>query len=171
MTQPIPWNGDPPCGHDVDFAYQTHYCTYIRAPRLLQLQLPVRPDDLLLITACQWYELWFKVLLTDLRAALAADAATYEPVKLLRRGIELFKLFEQHADLCDSAILTQPALRQPLSRVGRRPPSAQWAAIVALSRRLPRLAAQPALGLAEAADDYQRRLKRFNRPFGQFCRA
>ena len=171
MTQPIPWNGDPPCGHDVDFAYQTHYCTYIRVARLLQLQRPRRPDDLLLITAFQWYELWFKVLLTDLRAALAADPATYEPVKLLRRGIELFKLFEQHADLCDSLILTQPDRRQSLSEAGRRPPSAQWASIVSLSRRLPRLAAQPALGLAEAVDDFQRRLKRFNTRFGQFCRA
>ena len=183
MSQPIPWRDDPPCGHDVDFAYQTHYCTYIRVPRLLQLQhlllpkrplpsqRPRRPDDLLLITAFQWYELWFKVLLTDVRAALAADPATYEPVKLLRRGIELFKLFEQHADLCDSLILTQPELRQALSDAGRRPPSAQWAAIVALSRRLARLAGQPALGLAEAVDDYQRRLKRFNARFGQFCRA
>ena len=175
MAQPIPWRDDPPCGHDVDFAYQTHYCTYIRVPRLLQLQRPRQPDDLLLITAFQWYELWFKVLLTDLRAALVADPATYEPVKLLRRGIELFKLFEQHADLCDSLILTQPDLRQPISDAGRRLPSAQWAAIVALSRRLARLAGQPALGvagaMAGAVDDYRRRLKRFNARFGEFCRA
>jgi tryptophan 2,3-dioxygenase len=122
MTQPIPWNGDPVCGHDVTFAYQTHYCTYIRVPRLLLLQKPRRPDDLLLITAFQWYELWFKVLLTDLRAALAADATTYEPVKLLRRGLELFKLFDQHADLCESAILTHPDLRHPLAGLGSRPP-------------------------------------------------
>src|SRR5579859_1099340 len=171
MTQPIPWNGDPACGHDVTFGYQTHYCTYVRVPRLLLLQKPPRPDDLLLITAFQWYELWFKVLLTDLRAALAADPATYEPVKLLRRGLELFKLFDQHADLCDSVILTRPELRQPLAGLGSRPPSRQWARLLALSRQLPRLGAQPALGQAAAVDEYQRRLKRFNTRFRQFCRA
>jgi tryptophan 2,3-dioxygenase len=184
MTQPIPWNGDPACGHDVMFGYQTHYCTYIRVPRLLLLQKPRRPDDLLLITAFQWYELWFKVLLTDLRAALAADPATYEPVKLLRRGLELFKLFDQQADLCETAILTQPDLIQPLAgvRVGGRPPSQQWSQLLALSRQLPRLGAQPALGLAvavglpaavglaAAVDEYQRRLKRFNARFRHFCR-
>ena len=97
MTRPIPWNGDPVCGHEVTFAYQTHYCSYIRVPRLLSLQNPQRPDELLLITAFQWYELWFKVLLTDLRAALASGGATYEPVKLLLRGLELFKLFDNIA--------------------------------------------------------------------------
>jgi tryptophan 2,3-dioxygenase len=171
MAQPSPWNGDPPCGHAVTHAYQTHYCTYIRVPRLLSLQKPRQPDDLLLITAFQWYELWFKVLRVDLWAALAADATTYEPVKLLRRGSELFKLFDQHADLCETAILTQPAARQPLPQLKRQPPSAQWAEIQSLSRRLPRLAAQPFPGLSEAVDDYQRRLKRFSARFRQFCRA
>src|SRR5207237_3013335 len=123
-----------------------------RVPRLLLLQKPGQADDLLLITAFQCYELWFKVLLTDLRAALAANVATYEPVKLLRRGIELFKLFEQHADLCESVILTRPDLRQPLAALGRRPPSWQWAQLLALSRQLPRLATQPALGLAAPVD-------------------
>src|SRR5258708_22074233 len=150
MTQPIPWNGDPVCGHDVTFAYQTHYCTYIRVPRLLLLQKPRSPDDLLLITAFQWYELWFKVLLTDLRAALAADPRTYEPVKLLRRGLELFKLFDQHADLCEHALLTLPELRQPLQGLGSRPPSRQWAQILALSRQLRRLGAPSRLGQAAA---------------------
>jgi tryptophan 2,3-dioxygenase len=176
MARPIPWDGDPPCEHDVTYAYQTHYCTYIRVPRLLSLQAPARPADLLLITAFQWYELWFKVLLTDLCAALAADPATYAPVKLLRRGIELFKLFDQHADLFEGVLLTRPDPRQPLAALPGRLPSAQWTAIHALSRRLPGLASTPALGApplgrAEALGEYQRRLKRFHARFREFCRA
>jgi len=171
MTRPIPWNGDPVCGHEVTFAYQTHYCSYIRVPRLLSLQNPQRPDELLLITAFQWYELWFKVLLTDLRAALASDGATYEPVKLLRRGLELFKLFDQHADLCETEILSDRSLRQPLAQLEARPPSSQWSEIISLSRRLPRLAAKPFPGLAQAVEEYRFRLKRFNSRFRQFCRA
>jgi tryptophan 2,3-dioxygenase len=171
MTRPIPWNGDPVCGHEVTFAYQTHYCSYIRVPRLLSLQNPRRPDELLLITAFQWYELWFKVLLIDLRAALDSDGATYEPVKLLRRGLELFKLFDQHADLCETEILSDHSLQQPLAELGNQLPSSQWSEIMSLSRRLPRLAAKPFPGLAQAVEEYRHRLKRFNLRFRQFCRA
>jgi len=171
MTQPIPWNGDPACGHDVKFAYQTHYCTYIRVPRLLTLQQPLFADELFLITAFQWYELWFKVLLTDLQAATAGAADSYEPVKLLRRGIELFKLFDQLADLCEVVLLGQPALKPLAAGAGGRAPSEQWSRIVSLSRRLPRLAAQPFPGLAEAVAEYRLKLRRFNTRFRQFCQA
>src|SRR3712207_4859034 len=99
MQTPAVWRDDPACGHRVAHAYQTHYCTYIRVPRLLTLQRAASDDELALIVAHQWYELWFKVLLADLRAAVAGDGETYEAVKLLRRGIELFRLFAQHADL------------------------------------------------------------------------
>ncbi len=171
MTQPIPWNGDPDCGHDVTSAYQTHYCTYIRVPRLLTLQQPQLPDELLLITAFQWYELWFKVLLTDLRAALESGGATYEPVKLLRRGIELFKLFDQHADLCETVMVRELALRQPLAEIGLLRASRQWQEIMSLSRRLPRLAAQPCPGLAPVVEDYRARLGHFNTRLHKFCHA
>lgn len=171
MTQPIPWNGDPDCGHDVSWAYQTHYCTYIRVPRLLTLQSPQLPEERLLITAFQWYELWFKVLLTDLRAALAETGASYEPVKLLRRGSELFKLFDQHADLCESVLVRELRLRRPLAGAGARPPSRQWTEIVSLAPQLRHLAARPFPGLASAVDDYRARLSRFNTRFRQLCRA
>src|SRR4029077_16152889 len=130
----------------------------IRVPRLLTLQNPTAPGELLLITAYQWYELWFKVLLTDLRAAVNSDGATYEPVKLLRRGLELFTLFDQHADLCEVLMVRGLGLTRLLGDAGARAPSAQWARIMALARRLPRLAALPFPGLAEAAKEYRQRL-------------
>ena len=171
MTSPVPWNGDPVCGHDVACAYQTHYCSYIRVPRLLTLQKPTAPGELLLITAYQWYELWFKVLLTDLRAAVDSDGATYEPVKLLRRGLELFTLFDQHTDLCEVLLVRGLGLTRPLSGAGARSPSRQWSRIMALARRLPRLSALPFPGLAEAVNEYRLRLKRFNARFREFNRA
>src|SRR4029077_6972784 len=143
----------------------------IRVPRLLTLQNPTAPGELLLITAYQWYELWFKVLLTDLRAAVNSDGATYEPVKLLRRGLELFTLFDQHADLCEVLMVRGLGLTRLLGDAGARPPSGQWArgplsgrwaGIRPVARRFPRLAALPFPGLAEAAKEYRQRLKHFN---------
>src|SRR5688572_29886426 len=98
MHTPAVWRDDPACGHLVAHAYQTHYCSYIRVPRLLTLQRQAAGDDeLALLTAYQWYELWFKMLRLDLEAALASDGQTYAPVQLLKRGLELCRLFDQHA--------------------------------------------------------------------------
>ncbi len=165
MAKPSLVNGDPECGHEVSCAHQTHYCTYIRVPRLLSLQRPQSPDDLLLITAHQWYELWFKVLLADLEAVLAADTTTFEPVKLLRRGIELFKLFDQHTDLAESVIVRELALTQAirLPRGRRLPVSDQFSRIVARSRRLP--------CHIESAADYLARLKSFRARYQKFVGA
>ena len=69
MHTPAVWRDDPACGHQVEHAYQTHYCSYIRVPRLLTLQRAGSDDALALLTAHQWYELWFKVLRLDLAAA------------------------------------------------------------------------------------------------------
>jgi tryptophan 2,3-dioxygenase len=175
MAQPAPWNGDPACGHEVADAYQTHYCTYIRVPRLLGLQAPARPNELLLITAYQWYELWFKVLLADLRAALssgdAAAPATYEPVKLLRRGSELFKLFDQHADLAETICQRELNLRQPLRDVGAEPPSAQFALLARLAPQVANLSGAGAPGLAEAAADYGARFERWAAQYRRFASA
>ncbi len=176
MPSPARWSDDPDCGHAVTCAHQTHYCTYIRAPRLLALQQPATPDHLLLITAYQWYELWFKVLRLDLQAALASDCQTYEPVKLLKRGLELFRLFDLHADMAEMMLVRELGVCQALSDLprGAGAPSAQLAEIAALARGLPRLArsAGPgAPGLAEAAGEYAARLKQFRRRFGQFARA
>ncbi len=165
--KPATWRDDPECGHRVACAYQTHYCTYIRVPRLLALESP-RPDheppasgELLLRTAYQWYELWFKVLLTDLRATLDDAGMTFESVKLLRRGIELFRLFDQLADFAESILVRELALTQPL-RVSAGNISAQLAQITVLSRRLPR---SDYLGLSDAAREYAARLKSFRARF------
>lgn len=174
MTKPAVWNGDPECGHDVSCAFQTHYCTYIRAPRLLTLQHPQTADELLLITAFQWYELWFKVLLADLRAALADDCTTYEPVKLLRRGVELYRLFDHLADIAEAVIVRELGLKQA-ARVGAADlvtASGQFAELSAAVRGLPRLARGAAYpGLAEAAREYAARFKSFRARFKKFVNA
>ena len=169
--RPVPWRDDPDCGHDVAQAFQTHYCTYIRTPRLLTLQSQAAPADLLLLTAHQWYELWFSVLRADLEAAVAGDGTTYEPIKLLRRGSELLRLFDLHADLVEPAIVRGLGLARPLSDGGHNPPSAPLEAILGLSRRLPRLAKLPYPGLAAAAEDYTARLRSFRARYQGFTRA
>ncbi len=173
MAKPATWDDDPPCGHEVACAYQTHYCTYIRVPRLLALQAPQVPDELLLITAHQWYELWFKVLLTDLRAALADDCTTYEPVKLLRRGIELFKLFDLHADFAESVIVREAGLTKTV-RVRDSDVlgvSGQFSQIAALSRWVSRLKHFPFPGLAETAQEYVARFKAFRVRYQKFLKS
>ena len=172
MAKPANWKDDPACGHEVAYAHQTHYCTYIRALKLLTLQSPQTPDELLLITAQQWYELWFEVLLTDLHAALADDGTTYEPVKLLRRGIELFKLFDLHADFADSVIVREAKLTKPV-RVPHgdvRAVSDQFSQLVTLSRQVPRLARLPFPGLAEAAQEYAVRFRAFRTRYQKFLK-
>ncbi len=172
MPKPAAWNDDPVCGHEVACAYQTHYCTYIRVPRLLTLQAPQSPDELLLITTHQWHELWFKVLLTDLRAAFADDGTTYEPVKLLRRGIELFKLFDLHADFAESVIVREAGLTRPVRAPNgdARSVSDQFSQIAALAHRLSRLERLPFPGLADAAREYKTRLKGFRARYWTFLR-
>ena len=179
--KPAVWSDDPKCGHDVACAYQTHYCSYIRVPRLLTLQNPQTPDELCLITAHQWYELWFKVLVTDLRAAVADDGTTYEPVKLLRRGVELFKLFDQHADLAETVIVRELELTQRVRAPAGLVMSEQFAQLVRLSRRLskipgagrrePRSKGPSFPGLAEAVREYTARLKAFRARYRKFVQA
>lgn len=171
MPKPATWDGEPDCGHDVRSAYQTHYCTYIRVPRLLTLQRPITPDELLLITAHQWYELWFKVLLTDLRALVADDLTTYEPIKLLRRGIELFRLFDSHADLAESVIVREAGLTRSVRAASVSAVSRQFSEVATQARHLPRLAHQPVPALAEAAHDYAARLKAFRARYQSFLKA
>ncbi|MBI4769840.1 MAG: hypothetical protein HY784_05345 [Chloroflexi bacterium] len=68
MPRPALWQDDPPCGHEVACAFQTHYCTYIRAPRLLTLQPAGPPEGTLLTLSLQAVELSAAVLR---RASLA----------------------------------------------------------------------------------------------------
>lgn len=173
MTQPARWGDDPGCGHEVACAYQTHYCTYIRVPRLLTLQTPGAPDDLLLITALQWYELWFKVLLTDLRAVVGDDGHSFEPVKLLRRGIELLRLFQLQADLTEMIIARELRLSQPVSDFIDLSTSDQLAQLIALERELPRLARRRSSGMVfgETVREYSAHFKIFRTRFQKFLKA
>ncbi len=123
---------------------------------------------MLLVTAYQWYELWFKVLLTDLRAAIDDNGATFESVKLLRRGIALFKLFELHADIVESIVVRELALTKQLSTSRKNFVSDQFSQITTLSRRLPR-SNYP--GLVDAAGDYAARLKSFRARFAKLVKA
>ena len=160
MQTPAVWRDDPPCGHGVLYTYQTHYCTYIRTPRLLTLQRTADDAELALITAHQWYELWFKVLRLDLAAAVASDGETYEPIKLLKRGLELLRLFEQHADLAETVLVRDLEVTRALR--GLEPvPSAQFREILRLAEALPRLAAMTFPGLADTVAEYKARLAAF----------
>jgi tryptophan 2,3-dioxygenase len=139
-------------------------------PRLLSLQQPAGPDGLLLITAYQWYELWFKVLLADLRTAVAAPPNTYAPVQLLKRGLELFRLFDQHADLCESVIVRELGLRQPVGDRKRALPSAQFRELEARGRSLLMLAGHGVPELADTVAEYRMRLRRFTARYRAFAR-
>src|SRR3989338_9429565 len=170
MQTPAVWRDDPACGHGVAHAYQTHYCSYTRTPRLLTLQRAADDDELALIAACQWYELWFKVLRLDLAAALASDGQTYEPVKLLKRGLELFRLFEQHADLIETILVRELRITRALR--GLEPmPSAQFREILRLAEALPRLAALAFPGLTDAVAEYAVRLQAFRVRYERFISA
>ncbi len=175
MPQPALWHTDPDCGHDVDNPNQTHYCTYIRVPRLLTLQnVPsTNPGKLLLITAFQWYELWFKVLLVDLRTCLTDDGSTYEPVKLLRRGVELFRLFEMHADVAETVMVNDLRLTQPVSETEALAVSAQFNELLALERQLGALERKRGASLVftEAAREYRAAFKHFRARFQKFLKA
>ncbi len=166
MHKPAVWNADPECGHQVAHAHQTHYCTYIRAPRLLTLQAS---NDLLAI-AFQWYELWFKVLLTDLNAALREDGSTFEPVKLLRRGVALYRLFSTHADLCET-LTRELAPRVFLRDATTRGISRQFAEILDRTRQLARRWRGAHFQLADALREYRAHQGAFRARFYKFTRS
>ena len=53
----------------------TDYSTYLRINDLLKLQIPLTdhaPDELLFIVVHQSYELWFKVMIDELKRAATA---------------------------------------------------------------------------------------------------
>ena len=123
MFEPATWQDDPICGHQVAQLFQTHYCTYIRAPRLLTLQSPYTScrSEMLFQAAHQTFELWFKVLLIDLHTAMALTAAeTQEAAKLLQRDVRLLRLLRAQAHLLETVLLTDPdrqLILQPLDDI------------------------------------------------------
>jgi tryptophan 2,3-dioxygenase len=129
MDSPAPWHADPACEHRVACKYQTHYCTYIRVPKLLTLQpAPKNSDELIFVVAMQARELWMRVILRDVIALKDADAN--ETQKLLRRDIEIVKLLELQSDVTET-ILPRP----PITLRGH---SQQLARLMRATRTLPR---------------------------------
>jgi len=85
----------------------TDYSTYLRINDLLKLQTPLTedaPDELLFIVVHQSYELWFKVIVDELRRA-AKELHENRPwlaISHLRRTIAIEDLLLTHLQLLDS---------------------------------------------------------------------
>ncbi len=126
MNQPARWMGDPDCGHLVRDPFQTHYCTYIRVPKLLTLQNPQtdHPDERLALLALQAIELWLKVVANDVSAVFLAveqgGRRGYEPTKLLHRICEIAGVLDQHVDLARSVLVHDLEFRIPMADQGDR---------------------------------------------------
>jgi tryptophan 2,3-dioxygenase len=113
MLQPVPWQDDPACGHQVKHAYQTHYCTYVRVPRLLSLQSEAAgapgQDRILFTLAIQAIELWFKVMRVDLEAAVrdleGSQGGGFEPAKLFNRCFHLVRLLDAYLEWMDAFVV------------------------------------------------------------------
>jgi tryptophan 2,3-dioxygenase len=85
----------------------TDYSTYLRINDLLKLQIPLTedaPDELLFIVVHQSYELWFKVIVDELRRA-AGELHENRPwlaIPHLRRTVSIEDLLLTHLQLLDS---------------------------------------------------------------------
>lgn len=85
----------------------TDYSTYLRINDLLQLQVPLTEDasdELLFIVVHQAYELWFKVIIDELRrgARFLHDVEPWRAIAPLRRVAEIEKLLLGHLRLLES---------------------------------------------------------------------
>jgi tryptophan 2,3-dioxygenase len=85
----------------------TDYSTYLRINDLLKLQIPLTddaPDELLFIVVHQSYELWFKVIVDELRRAATQLHANrpWLAVSHLRRIVSIEDLLLTHLQLLDS---------------------------------------------------------------------
>ena len=169
-TVPAAWKDDPVCDHHVACAFQTHYCTYIRVPRLLTLQPPADPEDLWLVTHYQWLELWFKVILVDLRAALARDVSTFEPLKLIRRGLELLQLMELGMEMAERVAVRELGLTKQLGERDLEHASTQFALITRLTGELDGLEKSSNRALGSAIRDYRERLETFRTRYEKLAR-
>ena len=97
-----------PCGHDVSDAEQAHYCSYLRVPELTSLQ-PAEGalrhhDELLFIITHQAFELWFRLILHELSAAieqLERDNAGYA-TWLMRRVNQIVRLLVEQIHITET---------------------------------------------------------------------
>jgi tryptophan 2,3-dioxygenase len=85
----------------------TDYSTYLRINDLLKLQIPLTddaPDELLFIVVHQSFELWFKVIIDELKRAATELHANlpWRAISHLRRIIGIEDLLLTHLQLLDS---------------------------------------------------------------------
>jgi len=85
----------------------TDYSSYLKIHDLLKLQVPLTddaPDELLFIVVHQSYELWFKVVIDELRRASRAlhEAQPWNALSHLRRIIIIEDLLLAHLQALDS---------------------------------------------------------------------
>lgn len=86
---------------------ENEYSSYLRVDDLLTLQVPLTagaPDELLFIVVHQSYELWFKVMLDELRRAAGHlhEGAPWRAVAPLRRLVEVEGLLLGHLDVLET---------------------------------------------------------------------
>ncbi len=79
----------------------TDYSAYLRINDLLELQIPLTPDapdELLFIVVHQSYELWFKVIIDELRKASSAlhENEPWSATPALRRMVAIEDLLIEH---------------------------------------------------------------------------
>ena len=85
----------------------TDYSTYLKINDLLELQVPLTddaPDELLFIVVHQSFELWFKVIIDELKRSSAA-LHSHEPwnaISHLRRMVKVEDLLLSHLQVLDS---------------------------------------------------------------------
>jgi tryptophan 2,3-dioxygenase len=85
----------------------TDYSTYLRFNDLLKQQIPLTddaPDELLFIVVHQSYELWFKVIIDELRRAANKlhDNEPWRAVAHLRRTVVIEDLLLSHLHVLES---------------------------------------------------------------------
>ncbi|HJZ49463.1 MAG TPA: tryptophan 2,3-dioxygenase family protein [Roseiflexaceae bacterium] len=97
-----------PCGHEVSDANQVHYCSYLRVPELIALQPRKEElkhhDELLFIITHQVFELWFKLILHEIGAAiqlLDADNPGYA-TWLMRRVNQVVRLLIEQIHMTET---------------------------------------------------------------------
>jgi tryptophan 2,3-dioxygenase len=85
----------------------TDYSTYLHINDLLKLQVPLTDnasDELLFIVVHQSYELWFKVIIDELRrsSAFLHELEPWRAISHLRRTVEIEELLLTHLRLLDT---------------------------------------------------------------------
>jgi len=96
------------CGHEVSDSEQVHYCSYLRVPELIGLQPPEAAlrhhDELLFIITHQSFELWFRLVLHELKAVIALlgrDNVGYA-TWLMRRVNQIFRLLVEQIHITET---------------------------------------------------------------------